>query len=91
MTREQLDAHGLDFELILVDEVFTPDASRYWDLEKWEPGRPQQSFDKQYVRDYLETLDWDKEPPAPQLPAEVVARTREIYQETMQRLLQTGE
>jgi len=78
-------------DLILVDEIFTPDASRYWDLEKWEPGHPQESFDKQYVRDYLETLDWDKEPPAPQLPAEVVARTREIYQETMQRLLQTGE
>ena len=78
-------------ELILVDEIFTPDASRYWDLEKWEPGRPQESFDKQYVRDYLETLDWDKEPPAPPLPPEVIARTREIYQETMQRLLQPSE
>ncbi len=78
-------------DLILVDEIFTPDASRYWDPEKWEPGRPQESFDKQYVRDYLETLDWDKTPPAPLLPAEVVARTREIYQEAMQRLLQMGE
>ncbi len=74
-------------DLILVDEIFTPDAARYWDIEKWEPGHPQQSFDKQYVRDYLESLDWDKEPPAPELPPEVVARTREIYQETMQRLL----
>jgi len=78
-------------DLILVDEIFTPDASRYWDLQQWEPGRPQESFDKQYVRDYLETLDWDKEPPGPQLPPEVVARTREIYQETMRRLLQLDE
>ena len=74
-------------DLIVADEIFTPDASRYWDVEEWEPGHPQQSFDKQYVRDYLESLDWDKEPPGPALPCEVVARTREIYQETMQRLL----
>ncbi len=74
-------------EVIVADEIFTPDASRYWDIEKWEPGQAQESFDKQYVRDYLESLDWDKEPPGPELPPEVVGRTREIYQETMQRLL----
>ncbi len=74
-------------DLTVADEIFTPDASRYWDIEQWEPGHPQESFDKQYVRDYLEGLDWDKTPPAPELPPEVVARTREIYLETMQRLI----
>ena len=74
-------------DLVLADEILTPDAARYWDIEKWQPGRAQESFDKQYVRDYLESLDWDKEPPAPELPPEVVARTRAIYEETMRRLL----
>jgi len=79
----------VDDEMILIDEVLTPDSSRYWDMNNYEPGKAQEAFDKQYVRDYLETLDWDKEPPGPELPAEVVARTREIYMEAVRRL--TGD
>ena len=63
----------IDGQLTLVDEILTPDSSRYWDASKYAPGRPQESFDKQYVRDYLETLDWNKEPPGPELPGSVVA------------------
>lgn len=70
-----------DGEIILVDEVLTPDSSRFWPSAAYSPGRPQQSFDKQYVRDYLETLDWDKRPPGPELPREVVERTSEKYLE----------
>jgi len=76
-------------ELVLADEVLTPDSSRYWPLDKYEPGRPQSSFDKQYVRDYLESLPWNKLPPAPALPAAVVARTSEKYQEAFTRI--TGQ
>ncbi len=76
----------VDGKLILVDEILTPDSSRYWAAAKYEPGRPQEAFDKQYVRDYLETLDWNKEPPGPMLPGEVVAETRRIYQEAFRRL-----
>lgn len=76
----------VDGEMILIDEVLTPDSSRYWDVDKYEPGKAQEAYDKQYVRDYLETLDWNKEPPGPELPAEVVARTRDIYRETLRRL-----
>jgi len=76
----------VDGEMILIDEVLTPDSSRYWDIDKYEPGKPQEAYDKQYVRDYLETLEWNKEPPGPELPAEVVARTRDIYRETLRRL-----
>lgn len=76
----------VDGEMILVDEVLTPDSSRYWDASKYEPGRPQEAFDKQFVRDYLETLDWNKEPPGPELPAEVVAKTREIYLTALHRI-----
>lgn len=76
----------VDGEMILVDEVLTPDSSRYWDASKYEPGRPQEAFDKQFVRDYLETLDWNKEPPGPELPAEVVAKTREIYLTALRRI-----
>ena len=72
--------------LVLADEVLTPDSSRFWDIEKYEPGRSQDSFDKQYLRDYLETLDWNKEPPAPTLPDEVVEMTRTKYLEAYQRL-----
>ncbi len=68
-------------ELVLADEVLTPDSSRYWPAETYKPGGPQFSFDKQYVRDYLETLPWNKRPPAPELPANVVAKTSEKYQE----------
>jgi phosphoribosylaminoimidazole-succinocarboxamide synthase len=73
-------------ELILIDEVLTPDSSRFWDAADYEPGRAQASFDKQYVRDYLETLDWDKTPPGPELPGEVVAGTRARYVEAFERI-----
>jgi phosphoribosylaminoimidazole-succinocarboxamide synthase len=76
----------LDGELILIDEALTPDSSRFWPLDEWLPGRPQPSFDKQFVRDYLETLDWDKKAPGPELPPEIVARTAEKYREAQQRI-----
>jgi len=72
--------------LILIDEVLTPDSSRFWPAASYAPGRPQPSFDKQYVRDYLEGLRWDKRPPAPPLPPEVVRKTSEKYGEAFQRL-----
>jgi phosphoribosylaminoimidazole-succinocarboxamide synthase len=77
-------------ELILIDEVLTPDSSRFWPADTYQPGASPLSFDKQYVRDYLETLDWDKTPPAPELPAEIVMKTREKYLEAY-RLLTGGE
>jgi phosphoribosylaminoimidazole-succinocarboxamide synthase len=73
-------------ELILIDEVLTPDSSRFWPADQYQPGRSQPSFDKQFVRDYLETLDWDKSPPAPALPSEVVAKTEAKYLEAYERL-----
>ena len=73
-------------ELLLIDEVLTPDSSRFWDAAAYEPGRPQASFDKQYVRDYLETLDWDKTPPGPELPEDVVTGTRARYVEAFERI-----
>ena len=76
-------------EIILVDEVLTPDSSRFWPSESYNPGNPQPSFDKQFVRDYLETLGWNKQPPAPPLPSEVVSATTARYLEAY-RLL-TGE
>ena len=76
----------IDGQLTLVDEILTPDSSRYWDASKYAPGRPQESFDKQYVRDYLETLDWNKEPPGPELPGSVVAETRRLYREAYRRI-----
>jgi len=72
--------------LILIDEVLTPDSSRFWPADQYQPGKGQPSFDKQFVRDYLETLDWNKQPPAPPLPAEVVARTEAKYLDAFQRL-----
>ena len=76
----------LDGEVILIDEVLTPDSSRFWPLDEYEPGRSQFSFDKQYVRDYLETLDWDKTPPGPTLPEEIVERSQSRYLEAYERL-----
>jgi phosphoribosylaminoimidazole-succinocarboxamide synthase len=73
-------------QLLLIDEVLTPDSSRFWPADQYQPGRGQPSFDKQFVRDYLETVDWDKNPPAPALPPEVVARTSEKYLEAYERL-----
>ncbi len=72
--------------IILIDEVLTPDSSRFWPADKYAPGRSQLSFDKQFVRDYLETLDWDKQPPAPPLPADVVAATSARYIEAYRLL-----
>ena len=80
---------GVDSEsgaLVLADEVLTPDSSRFWDVECYAPGRSQDSFDKQFLRDYLETLDWNKEPPAPNLPIEIVEQTRGKYIEAFERL-----
>jgi len=73
-------------KLILIDEVLTPDSSRFWPADQYAPGHGQPSFDKQFVRDYLETLTWDKTPPGPQLPEEVVARTSAKYLEAYERL-----
>jgi phosphoribosylaminoimidazole-succinocarboxamide synthase len=72
--------------LVLIDEVLTPDSSRFWPAATWRPGASPPSFDKQYVRDYLESLDWDKSAPGPELPAEVIARTAEKYAEALARL-----
>jgi phosphoribosylaminoimidazole-succinocarboxamide synthase len=75
--------------IILIDEVLTPDSSRFWPMEGYEAGRPQPSFDKQFVRDYLESIVWNKKPPPPTLPNEVVQKTSEKYREALRRL--TGE
>jgi phosphoribosylaminoimidazole-succinocarboxamide synthase len=77
------DAKG---SLVLIDEVLTADSSRFWPADSYRVGMSPPSFDKQYVRDYLETLDWDKAPPAPRLPAEVIARTSQKYREALERL-----
>jgi phosphoribosylaminoimidazole-succinocarboxamide synthase len=76
----------IDGELILIDEVLTPDSSRFWPADSYQPGSSPFSFDKQFVRDYLETLDWDKTPPAPELPEEIVLKTREKYLEAYRLL-----
>jgi phosphoribosylaminoimidazole-succinocarboxamide synthase len=73
--------------IIWIDEALTPDSSRFWPGDTWSPGRPQPSFDKQYVRDYLESLTWDKRPPGPPLPPEVVDHTRAKYLEARNRLI----
>ncbi len=73
-------------EVVLGDEVLTPDSSRFWPADDWEPGRPQASFDKQYVRDWLDQSGWDHTPPGPELPEEVVANTRAKYVEAYERI-----
>ena len=73
-------------KLILIDEVLTPDSSRFWPADQYAPGKSQPSYDKQFVRDYLETLDWDKTPPGPMLPPDVVAKTTAKYLEAYERL-----
>ncbi len=75
-----------DGQLVLMDEALTPDSSRFWPADEWEPGKNQPSFDKQIVRDYLETLDWDKKAPGPELPDEILDRTLARYQEVVERL-----
>ncbi|MDY5585686.1 MAG: phosphoribosylaminoimidazolesuccinocarboxamide synthase, partial [Arcanobacterium sp.] len=79
----------LDGVLTLGDEAFTPDSSRFWDAQTWNPGQAQPSFDKQFLREWLETLDWDKTPPAPALPAEVIENTAARYREAYARI--TGQ
>lgn len=76
----------LDGRLVVADELFTPDSSRFWDLADYKPGQPQKSFDKQYLREYLENIGWDKKPPAPKLPAEVIEKTEKKYIEAYERI-----
>ncbi len=76
-----------DGKLILIDELLTPDSSRFWPKDAYQPGGPQKSFDKQFLRDYLLSIRWDKNPPAPQLPEEIVQKTREKYIEAYERLV----
>lgn len=80
---------GLDDEgqLILIDEALTPDSSRFWPKDDYEPGRSQKSFDKQFVRDYLSSIGWDKNPPAPSLPSDVVEKSSEKYHEALEKLV----
>lgn len=73
--------------LILIDEVLTPDSSRFWPKDKYEPGRPQESFDKQYVRDHLERIGWNKKPPAPEFPQDVVTKTVKKYEQILRILI----
>jgi len=77
----------LDGELILIDELLTPDSSRFWPKDDYEAGRPQKSFDKQFLRDYLLSIGWNQKPPAPELPAEIIAKTGEKYREALNRLV----
>ncbi|RLB16854.1 MAG: phosphoribosylaminoimidazolesuccinocarboxamide synthase [Deltaproteobacteria bacterium] len=78
-----------DGQLILIDEVLTPDSSRFWPAEEYEPGRPQRSFDKQFLRDYLTEIGWGKQPPPPKLPQEIIDKTREKYLDALRML--TGQ
>jgi len=76
----------LDGKLVLADEAFTPDSSRFWEMSDYEPGRPQKSFDKQFVREYLEEIKWNKQPPAPALPEDVISKTEAKYIEAYERI-----
>jgi len=80
----------IDGKLILIDELLTPDSSRFWPADQYQPGRPQHSFDKQFLRDYLLSTAWDQSPPPPALPPEIIAMTRERYLEALQRLVGTA-
>lgn len=76
----------LDGQLVIADEMLTPDSSRFWQLDDYEPGRAQKSFDKQFLREYLESIEWDKNPPAPPLPKEIIEKTRAKYIEAYERI-----
>lgn len=76
----------VDGELILIDEVLTPDSSRFWPLDQYEPGKGQPSFDKQFLRDYLSSLDWNKKPPAPPLPEDIINKTQSRYVEALKKI-----
>ena len=73
-------------KLVLIDEILTSDSSRFWPKDHYKPGQGQSSFDKQFVRDYLETLDWDKNPPAPKLPEDIIKKTSEKYLDVYKKL-----
>lgn len=79
----------LDGELVIADEMLTPDSSRFWRLDSYKPGRAQLSFDKQFLREYLESIDWDKNPPAPELPEQIVQKTRAKYIEAYERITES--
>jgi len=84
----KLEFGTIDDRLLLIDEILTPDSSRFWPADQYAPGKGQPSFDKQFVRDYLETLDWNKKAPGPKLPPDVIARTSDKYREALVRLTQ---
>jgi len=77
----------LDGEIILIDELLTPDSSRFWPRDDYAEGRPQKSYDKQFLRDYLLSIRWNQKPPAPELPAEIIEKTEEKYKEALNRLV----
>jgi phosphoribosylaminoimidazole-succinocarboxamide synthase len=76
----------MDDDFILIDEILTPDSSRFWPKDSYRPGGSQKSYDKQYVRDYLDSLDWDKKAPGPSLPADVISKTRQKYLDALIQL-----
>jgi phosphoribosylaminoimidazole-succinocarboxamide synthase len=84
----KLEFGMIDGKIILIDEIFSPDSSRFWDKKIYKSGKSQEAFDKQYVRDFLERMNWNKRPPAPELPQEVVLKTLEKYQQAYQRLIE---
>ncbi len=86
-TKFELGLLGKEKKLILIDEVLTPDSSRFWPLDQYTPGTGQPSFDKQFLRDYLATLDWDKNPPAPKVPQEIIDKTKARYEEALEKII----
>ncbi len=86
-TKFELGFLGDEKKLILIDEVLTPDSSRFWALDQYKPGKGQPSFDKQFLRDYLSTLDWDKNPPAPKVPQEIIDKTKARYEEALEKII----
>jgi phosphoribosylaminoimidazole-succinocarboxamide synthase len=76
-----------DGRLLLIDELLTPDSSRFWSKKEYRPGHSQKSFDKQFLRDYLLSIEWNKSPPAPRLPEEIIQKTREKYLKAYERLV----
>jgi len=79
-------SENIDDDLFLIDELLTPDSSRFWPKDQYNPGKSQPSFDKQFLRDYLDSLDWGKPPPPPPLPAEVIDQTAQKYEQALKRL-----
>jgi phosphoribosylaminoimidazole-succinocarboxamide synthase len=86
-TKFEFGIEEISGDVILIDEILTPDSSRFWPKDEYSPGRPQKSFDKQFVRDYLSSIGWNKKPPAPVLPPEIVEKTREKYLEALQKII----